>query len=51
MKFKLSKASDWGFEDSIDVSTLEDLLDIIAKYECSLVLNEDSIILYDDYLE
>lgn len=34
MKFKVSKASDWVFEDSVEINTLEDLLHFVeTKYK------------------
>ena len=63
MKFKIKKASDWKFEEEIEINTLEDLITLQNKYtnresdyiqdNPSLVVdfNEKEIIIYDNYLE
>lgn len=66
MKFKLKKASDWGFEDNIEINTLDQLLQFIEnayeKYKNEHFGQIDGIVLskegdewqiqiYDDYLE
>lgn len=33
MKFKVSKASDWGYEGTVEINTLEELLDFIDQKE------------------
>ena len=39
MKFKLKKASDWGFEGNVEINTLEGLLQFI-EYEYDKFENE-----------
>ena len=65
MKFRLTKASDWKFEEEIEINTLEDLVALQNKYtNCggdsdyvwvnpSLVVDfdEEEITIYDYYLE
>ena len=66
MLFRLSKASDWNFEEHINVNTLEDLKLLAKKYYDStmatdkyapLILYFDTpmeiptIQIYDDYIE
>ena len=33
MKFKVTKASDWAFEEMVEINTLEELLDFIDQKE------------------
>ena len=65
MKFRLTKASDWKFEEEIEINSLEDLITLQNKYKNyegdpdyvwdnpSLVIdfNEKEITIYDNYLE
>lgn len=58
MKAKITKASDWNYETETEVSTLEDLIALMDKYECSLVVGIGigkadylKITIYDDYIE
>lgn len=65
MKFRLTKASEWEFEDEVEINSLEDLIALQNKYtnyeganDCawpnpSLVIdfNEKDITIYDYYLE
>jgi predicted GNAT family N-acyltransferase len=57
MKFKLTKASDWWWEDEIEINTLEELLELYKIYG-NLVIetsfendNIYEIEIYDDYRE
>lgn len=62
MKFSLHKASDWDFEEEIEVTTVEDLKKLDEEYgEHGLILRFDwrtvedfeypTIKIYDDYVE
>lgn len=65
MKFRLTKASEWEFEEEVEINSLEDLIALQNKYtnyeganDCawanpSLVINfdEGDITIYDYYLE
>lgn len=65
MKFRLTKASEWEFEEEIEINSLEDLIALQNKYtnyeganDCawknpSLIVdfNEKDITIYDYYLE
>ena len=65
MKFRLTKASEWEFEDEVEINSLEDLENLQKLYtnceganDCawtnpSLVINfdEGDITIYDYYLE
>lgn len=62
MKFILRKASDWDFEEEIEVTTAEDLKKLDEEYgEHGLILRFDqltvedfeypTIEIYDDYVE
>ena len=54
MTMKLRKASDWCFEETIEVNTLEDLRKLSEKYDCSDLIVEfeaNAIMIYDDYVE
>lgn len=60
MKAEIQKASDYKFKKDIEISTLEELLSVIDKYDSAIVLGyytEDDgekklyITIYDDYLE
>lgn len=54
MKFKVTKASDWAFEEMVEINTLEELLDFIDQkekehndngeklsYFCGIVIDRD----------
>ena len=51
VRFDLRKASDWRFREERHLSTLGDLLALIAEFGSDLVVSNDSITIYDDYLE
>ena len=59
MIFTLRKTSDWHFEESIDIDTLEQLRELSAKYDANLIINfgdvwtdgKPEIEIYDDYRE
>ena len=58
---KVEKASDWSFEEYIQISTLEDLFELTKKYGHNIIIRarqpyetedeERTIIVYDDYME
>ena len=59
MKFKLTKASDWCWEDEIEINTLEELIKFIKK-NWAIIMDEPldkkrdkryRIIIYDYYVE
>lgn len=63
MKFTLMKSSDWSFEETIEINTLEDLKELQDKYKIpdnpeiwgnpSLIINFNTHIIeiYDYYRE
>ena len=53
MVFKVDKASDWKYESTIEINTLEDLINFAKEVGSELVFNADEmqITIYDDYLE
>lgn len=53
MKFTIAKASDWDYEDEVEIKTLEELVKFIKEYDKAVVIEKDCkrIIIYDDYLE
>lgn len=58
MKFKIGKASNLSFEEVREISTLEELLDLISEFDSGIVVHEpmaglpgNRITIYDDYLE
>lgn len=55
MKVKLIKASDYTFEEYININSLQDLINLEDKYKCGLIIDisceRPSIIIYDDYIE
>lgn len=58
---RVEKASDWNFEEYIQIGTLKDLLELTEKYGDDIIIRarrpyetEDevrTITVYDDYLE
>jgi len=50
MKFILKKTSDWDYKSEIEINTLEELMNFISK-NGNIVLNKESIEIYDDYRE
>ena len=50
MKFLVKKSSDRHFEKTIEINTLEELLDFVEE-NGSIILSEDSIEIYDWYRE
>lgn len=52
MKFELSYASNWsGDNEEIEINTLEELIDFIKEKKESIIMNERSIMIYDNYVE
>ena len=64
MKFSISRLSDWrggrspiegSFKDgdgwSIEIPDLAALMELVSAAKDSLVVDNDSIIIYDDYME
>ena len=53
MTFKVHKASDWNYEETVTFNTLEELKDYQLKTGVSLVINFNgpTILIYDDYIE
>jgi hypothetical protein len=58
--FKFTKATKpWGDDDlwiekpepTIEINTLEELRDLEKLVGCSLVISDDNITIYDDYME
>ena len=60
MKVKLTKASDWKYEEEIEIHTLQDLIDLENTTGSGLVTylsgtmkdgTEPQIVIYDYYME
>lgn len=53
MTMKLRKASDWCFDGTVEVNTLEDLRKLSEKYGAELIVNfeDNAVTIYDDYVE
>lgn len=53
MKFQVSMASDWGYQDEIEIDTLDGLMGFIQEHEEDIVISSDlkRIIIYDYYIE
>ena len=61
MTIRVTKASDWKFEEYIQIGTLEDLFELTKKYGHNIIINarrpyeteddERTITVYDDYME
>lgn len=50
MKFNVRKASDYRHNEEIEINSLEDIMKFIEE-NGEIVLSNDEIIIYDDYLE
>lgn len=50
MKFELNYASDWGRKEEIEIKSFEELMNLI-KQKGRIIIDEDSITIYDDYVE
>ena len=54
MKFELRRASN-KFENNppktVEINTIEDLMALVTEYDCSLIVDHDGILVYDDYVE
>lgn len=46
MKFKVSKASDWVFKDSVEINTLEELLQFVENKYKELENKKDELGLF-----
>lgn len=54
MKFKVRKASDWGYKSEVEINNLDELIEFTKNNENRIVLDTDDefmIVIYDDYLE
>ena len=55
-RIALSGRYPWGSENntiiaSIEIQTIEDLLKLIEAVKCPLIVGENAITIYDDYVE
>ena len=50
MEFSVKKSSNSRFRDTVEINTLEELLDFIEE-NGSIILSEDTIEIYDWYRE
>jgi hypothetical protein len=50
MKFKIRKASDWKYKSELEINTLEELINFVEE-NGEIILDEDEIMIYDDYIE
>ena len=52
MKFKVTKSSDYTYESTIEINTLEELIEFQKTCECEIILiDENEIEIYDDFRE
>ena len=60
MKFEVRKASDWDYKKTVEINTLEELIDFAIKNKSGLIVNPkypdsddglNMITIYDDYIE
>ena len=55
MNFTLTKASDWDFEETIEIKDMEELKSLHEKFnrrfDFVIDFNEMTIIIYDSWLE
>lgn len=52
MKFKVTKSSDYTYESTIEINTLEELIEFQKTCGCEIILiNENEIEIYDDFRE
>lgn len=52
MKFKVTKSSDYTYESTIEINTLEELIEFQKTCGCKIILiDENEIEIYDDFLE
>lgn len=51
MKFAIRKASDWNYEDELEINSLEELIKFINNNGGKIILKEERITIYDDYVE
>lgn len=54
-KFRLTKASDYTYDEGIEVNTIEELFDLMKKYNCPIIIEdnfgEKVIKIYDYWLD
>lgn len=51
MKFEIRKVSDVNYQETIEINTLEELMEIGRKYNEPLIIDENTIKIYDGYIE
>ena len=52
MKFKVTKSSDYTYESTIEINTLEELIEFQKTCGCEIILiDENEIEIYDDFRE
>lgn len=52
MKFKVTKSSDYTYESTIEINTLEELIEFQKTCRCEIILiDENEIEIYDDFRE
>lgn len=54
-KFTITKASNLNYNEDIEVNTIEELLDLIKKYNCPIIIEDNFgknlITIYDYWLD
>ena len=50
MKFVVTKASSYSYEKVVEINTLAELITFIED-NGQIIMSEDSIMIYDDYVE
>lgn len=53
MKFVVTKSSDWGYEDEVEINTLEEMKDFQIQAQHSIIVSfyTGTIEIYDGYRE
>lgn len=54
MRFQVEKASDYDYQETVEINTIEDLIALSNRYNNEdLIINfrDNIIIIYDDYIE
>lgn len=51
MIFRLMKSSDYWYEGTVEINTLEELLEFQDNSKCPIIISGDIIEVYDHYRE
>ena len=51
MKFKLTKSSNPFWSQVLELQTLDDLIHLIKMHDCSVIVSDGEIEIYDNYRE